>query len=162
MKTTDLCDAFLEKLQVSEDLFQSFGKKKSFHGPIHTVQVYEDNVLVRQALETIPAGSVLVVDGGGSKKCALLGDRLAEIAVERGIQGVIVYGCVRDTKELAELDLGVMALGKSPVKSKKDGKGKRDVTVRFAGVEWIPGHYVYVDEDGIVLSAENLLKNKEI
>ncbi|RAL26419.1 ribonuclease E activity regulator RraA [Thermoflavimicrobium daqui] len=158
MKTTDLCDEFIEELQVSEDLFQSFGKKRSFHGPIYTVKVYEDNVLVRRALETIPAGAVLIVDGGGSKKCALLGDRLAEIAVQRGIQGIIINGCVRDTKELATLDIGILALGKNPVKSRKEGKGDSDIPVHFAAVNWIPRHIVYADKDGVVVASRQLLK----
>lgn len=155
-KTTDLCDQYLDQLQVCDDIFQSFGEKKMFHGPIATVRVYEDNVLVKQALETVPAGSVLVVDGGGSKKCALLGDRLAGIAVERGLAGIIIYGCIRDTADIASMDVGVLAIGKMPVKSKKRGKGEVDIPVQFAGVTWTPGHYVYVDEDGVVIAEQKL------
>lgn len=155
-KTTDLCDQYLAQLNICEDIFQSFGKRKSFHGPISTVKVFEDNVLVKQALETIPAGSVLVVDGGGSTKCALLGDRLAGIAAERGLAGIIIYGCVRDTADLAKLDIGVLAIGKSPRKSRKEGKGETSIPVSFAGIQWKPGHYVYADEDGVVVSKEKL------
>ncbi len=155
-KTTDLCDEFASQLQVADGIFRSYGKKTSFHGPIVTVKVFEDNVLVLKALETIPAGSVLVVDGGGSKKVALLGDRLAGIAVDRGIQGIIVYGCIRDSADIAQLDVGVMALGTNPLKSRKEGKGESNVPVSFAGVEWVPGQYVYADEDGIILAEEKL------
>ncbi|SEN38485.1 ribonuclease E activity regulator RraA [Lihuaxuella thermophila] len=156
IKTTDLCDQFSDQIHVCEDIFQSFGKRKNFYGPIHTVKVFEDNVLVKQALETIPSGSVLVVDGGGSKQCALLGDRLAGIAAERGLAGIIIYGCVRDTADLAKLDIGVLAIGKNPRKSRKEGKGEAGIPVSFAGIQWEPGHYVYADEDGVVVSKTKL------
>lgn len=154
--TADLCDAYGKDLQVAEDRFQSFGKKKSFYGPMYTVKVVEDNSLVLKALETIPEGTVLIVDGNGSTACALLGDRLAGIARDRKLGGVIINGCVRDTAELAQMDVGILAVGKSPRRSKKEGKGDQQISLHFAGVTWEPGKYVYVDEDGIVLS-ENAL-----
>ncbi|MBN2910106.1 ribonuclease E activity regulator RraA [Polycladomyces sp. WAk] len=156
MKTTDLCDQFPNQVHVCENIFQSFGKRKIFSGEIYTVRVFEDNVLVKQALETIPAGSVLVVDGGGSMKCALLGDRLAGIAVNRGLSGIIVHGCIRDSADIAQLDIGVLALGTHPRKSRKEGKGETNIPVSFAGVDWEPGHYVYVDEDGVIVASEKL------
>lgn len=137
-------------------MFRSFGGKQQFSGPIATVKVFEDNVLVREALETVPEGSVLVVDGGGSKQCALMGDRLGEIAVSRGLAGVIINGCVRDSAELSQMEIGVMALAPMPLKSRKEGKGDRDIPVTFGGVNWEPGHYVYADEDGIVVSPRAL------
>ncbi|GGE09009.1 4-hydroxy-4-methyl-2-oxoglutarate aldolase [Marinithermofilum abyssi] len=152
MKTADLCDHYKGALQVCAPMFRSFGGKRRFAGPITTVKVWEDNVLVRQAIETAPEGSIIIVDGGGSKRCALLGDRLAAIAVSRGIAGMIIHGCVRDTADLAQLDLGVLALDSMPLKSKKEGKGERDLSVRFGGVIWEPGHWAAVDEDGIVLA----------
>lgn len=155
-RTTDLCDEHSQELQVAEDVFQSFGKHTFFHGPIHTVDVWEDNVLVVKALETISSGSVLVVNGGGSRRCALLGDRLAGIAVERKLAGIIINGCVRDTAELAQMEVGILALGKSPLKSDKEGKGTTDQAITFAGVTWKPGNYVYADEDGIVVSSRAL------
>lgn len=97
-KTADLCDEFPDRVSVREPLFESFGAKRRFAGMVATVRVREDNVLVREALETLPAGTVLVVDGGGSKRCALLGDKLAAIAVERNLGGVIVNGCARDAR----------------------------------------------------------------
>ncbi len=156
-KTADLCDEFSKKLAVCEPMFRSFGKKSRFSGPISTVKVHEDNVLVREALETLPPGTVLVVDGGGSKRCALLGDKLARIAVERSLGGVIINGCVRDSGELAEMELGILALASHPLRSKKEGAGDKDVPVEFGGVEWKPGHYVYADEDGVVILRERLL-----
>jgi len=152
IKTADLCDHFADSVRVCEPMFSSYGSVSSFHGPISTVRVYEDNVLVREALEDLAPGRVLVVDGGGSRRCALVGDRLAEIAASRGLTGVIVNGCVRDSRELAGIDVGVLALASHPLRSRKEGEGIRDVPVEFGGVTWTPDHYVYVDEDGIVVS----------
>lgn len=156
-KTADLCDEHAKELQVSLAPLKSYGKKKQFSGSIQTVKVLEDNVLVKEALQTIPEGSVLVVDGAGSKNCALLGDRLGDIAVERRLAGIIIYGCVRDSAELSELDIGILALGTNPLRSVKLGKGERDIPVTFGSVEWKPGSYVYADEDGVVVSERKLI-----
>ncbi|SDX38415.1 regulator of ribonuclease activity A [Marininema mesophilum] len=156
LRTTDLCDQYSEELQIAEPLFTYFGGKSLFSGPIATVKVKEDNVLVVEALETVPEGSILVVDGEGSMACALLGDRLAGIAVTRGLSGIIVHGCVRDTADLATMNVGILALAPMPKKSRKEGKGERDVPVTFAGVTWTPGHWAYIDEDGIVVSERPL------
>lgn len=156
LKTADLCDEFINDLSICEIEFKSYGKKPIFSGKIHTVNVFEDNVLVKEALQTIPEGSVLVVNGGGSKKCALMGDRLGDIAIERNLSGVIINGCVRDVAELAELNVGIFAIGSTPVKSIKVGKGERDTPLEFGGIVWEPGHYVYADEDGVVVSANEL------
>ena len=160
MKTADLCDDFSEELNVCYLELKSYGGKKRFSGPIFTVKVFEDNVLVKRALQTIPEGHVLVVDGGGSKRCALLGDRLGEIAEERKLAGVIINGCVRDTAELAKLDIGVLALGSNPLKSIKRGEGEENITVTFGEVKWVPGHYVYADEDGVVVAEKPLEKQQ--
>jgi regulator of ribonuclease activity A len=158
MKTTDLHDEFGENLQVCEPILQSFGSRQQFQGSIRTVRVYEDNVLVKKALETIEEGEVLVVDGGGSIRCALLGDRLAAIAVERKLGGIIIHGCVRDTADLCKMDIGIYALNKIPVRSQKGGRGATDIDVMFGGVKWRTGEYVYVDEDGIVVATKALHK----
>lgn len=156
MHTADLHDKYGEQLLLAEPIFRSFGQKKCFHGPISTVRVFEDNVLVKKALQEIPEGSVLVVDGAGSKKCALMGDNLAEIAVSRKLAGVIINGLIRDSDIINEMDIGVYALGTIPIKSIKQGKGETNVPVQFAGVNWQPGHFVYADGDGIFLSKEKL------
>lgn len=156
-KTADLCDEFSNELQAIGSEFKSYGGRKSFCGPIQTVKVFEDNVLVKQALETIPEGSVLVVDGGASKNCALMGDRLGEIAESRKIAGVIIYGCIRDAADIAGQDIGVFALGTMPLKSKKEGKGEANVPLHFLGVDWKPGDYVYADEDGVVIASRKLV-----
>lgn len=155
-ETTDLCDEFSDELAICKEDFQSYGKRKTFSGPISTVKVWEDNVLVKKALETIPAGNILVVDGGGSKNCALLGDRLAGIAVDRQLAGIIVYGRIRDTVDISGMDVGVLALGSNPLKSIKQGKGETDIPVHFGEVDWNPGDYVYADEDGIIISKRAL------
>ncbi len=161
VKTTDLCDAYSEYIQVCEPIFRSFGKKSSFYGPIATLKVLDDNVLVRNALETLPAGTVLVVDGQGSIRCALLGDNLASIAERRGLAGIIINGCVRDSAELKQMNIGICALATVPKKSNKGGLGEENIPLQFAGVEWNPNHYVYVDEDGIIV-ADRLLGESEV
>ena len=152
IKTADLCDSFPETVQVCKPMFTSYGSVTGFDGPISTVRVYEDNVLVREALEDLAPGSVLVVDGGGSRRCALLGNLLASIAASRGLAGIIINGCVRDSRELAGIEVGVLALATSPLRSRKQGEGQRDVPARFGGLAWVPGQYVYADEDGVVVT----------
>jgi regulator of ribonuclease activity A len=157
VKTTDLCDAHGSRVQVAAPIFRDFGGRVSFHGPIATVRAPEDNSLVRAALEEPGRGRVLVVDGAGSTRCALLGDQLAALGASNGWSGVVVFGCVRDAALLREIDLGVKALAATPKKSEKRGLGERDMTVQFAEVEFAPGAYLYADEDGVVVSGEPLL-----
>lgn len=154
--TTDLSDAHGDRLAYCRPILTNFGARTDFSGPIATVSCREDNVLYEQALTDVPAGTVVVVDGGGSLACALMGDRLGGIAVERGLPAVIINGCVRDTAELADLDVAILALAVHPRKSAKDGHGARDVPVSFADVLWQPGHVAYGDVDGVVLSPDPL------
>lgn len=156
IKTADLCDQFADVLQVAEEPFGDFGGLISFSGEIETVRAFEDNSLVRECVGRSGEGKVLVVDGGGSTRRAMLGDMLAAKAVENGWAGVIVNGCIRDSSEISEMDLGVKALGTCPMKTEKRGLGDHNVPVRFAGVDFVPGHYVYADEDGIVVSEKAL------
>lgn len=158
IKTADLCDEYGEYIQVCEPLFRSYGKKQCFYGRIATLKVLDDNVLVKKALETLPAGTVLVVDGGGSTRCALLGDNLAAIAAARQLAGIIINGCVRDVAELKEIELGIFALASMPKKSKKEGKGEENRPLSFGGIEWHPNHYVYADEDGVIVSDRLLVE----
>jgi regulator of ribonuclease activity A len=159
--TADLYDAHRDAVQVAEPLFASFGGVETFGGPVETVRVYEDNVLVRQTLATDGQGRVLVVDGGGSTWCALMGDRLAGLAIENDWVGVIVFGCVRDTVELAGMDVGLLALAPCPRKSRKEGLGAVGVPVGFAGVTVQPGDYVYADPDGLLVAQTDLLAGGE-
>ncbi|MDI2585804.1 ribonuclease E activity regulator RraA [Psychrobacillus sp. NEAU-3TGS] len=156
-KTTDLCDDHSNSLQICDIEFRSFGRETRFSGKIETVNVFEDNVLVVEALENVEEGSVVVVDGHGSKRCALLGDRLAGIAESRKLAGIIINGYVRDSAELAKMNVGILALGTYPLKSKKAGKGERNGTLYFGGIEWKSGEYVYADEDGVIVSEQTLL-----
>lgn len=154
--TTDLSDAHPDAIQVAEPMFRDFGGQRAFHGAIATVKLFEDNALVRSILETPGAERVLVVDGGGSMRCALLGDQLAELAVRNGWAGVVVYGCIRDSEAIGQLPLGVKALATHPLKSIKRGEGQREIPVRFAGVHFRPGTWLYADGDGLIVSEHPL------
>ena len=158
-KTADLCDDYSQTVQICEPVFSDFGGESRFHGEISTIKCYEDNSLVREAVAEPGRGRVLVVDAGGSLRCAMLGDLLAAKAVENGWAGVIMYGLIRDSADIAKMQLGVKALGTLPLKSVKKGLGERDVQVRFAGVLFVPGQFVYADEDGIICSSERLPVN---
>ena len=157
IQTADLCDAHEDKLAVVAPMFASYGGRPSFGGPIATLKIFEDNSLVREAFAENGTGKVLVIDGGGSLRCALVGDQLAELAVKNGWAGILVYGCIRDSKAIGEMDLGVFALGTHPRKTVKRNVGEVDIPVSFGGVTFAPGHYVYADEDGVVVSAQPLV-----
>lgn len=156
IKTADLYDDFMHEVQVAAPILRDFGGKPDFHGAIATVKVFEDNVLVRAALETAGNGRVLVVDGGGSLRCALVGDQLAQLAIDNGWAGIVVYGCIRDAAEIDAMPVGVKALAAMPRKSVKKGEGTPDVPVTFAGVTFTPGHILYADADGILIAARQL------
>ena len=155
-KTTDLCDQFASQAAVCEDIFTSFGGKKRFSGPIATVRVFEDNVLVRKMIETVPAGTVLVVDGGGSKQMRRswgpagrhrggTGDRrLHHPRLCQGYGGIGPDGHRR------------VGFGESSAEKPQGRDGAVGEPVRFAGVDWLPGHHVYVDEDGVVLFPQKM------
>jgi len=156
LATTDLSDAHPDA-QVCDAIFRDFGGTIAFHGPIATLKVFEDNALVRTALEEKGEGRVLVVDGGGSMRCALLGGNLGQLAVRNGWAGVVVYGCVRDSVELAAQAVGVKALATHPRKSEKGlHSAQRDRPVSFAGVTFRPGAWLYADADGIVVAEQQI------
>ena len=143
-------------MEICEPMLRSFGGRRRFAGPVSTISCLDDNSRVRDAVGEPGEGRVLVVDGGGSRQCALLGDLLAAKAVANGWAGVVVHGCVRDTAVLAGLDIGVLALDAHPRRSKKRGEGHRDVTVRFGGVSFHPGAWVYADDDGLLVTPARL------
>lgn len=153
--TADLIDAH-EHLQSCDVQFQSFGGSPLFFGSIVTVRCRHDNALLKGVLSQPGAGRVLVVDGDGSLHCALVGDLIAGMAVTNGWAGIVVHGAVRDTAAMAALNLGVKALGTNPRRSAKAGAGQVDVPVEFGGVVFTPGHWLYSDEDGIVVSPNAL------
>lgn len=155
--TADLYDEHMDKVQVALPGFRDYGGKKRFSGPVVTLKVHEDNTLVRKLLEQPGDGRVLVVDGGASLRCALLGDNLAQLGKDNGWEGIVVYGCIRDSAVIAGIDIGVKALNTMPVKSEKRGEGRADAILRFSGLVLRPGMYLYADEDGMLASDEALL-----
>ena len=150
--TADLCDAHEDRVRVLAPMLRSYGGARAAGGPVRTLKIFEDNALVREMLAEPGQGAMLVIDGGGSLRRALLGDNLAELAVKNGWAGVIVYGCIRDSAAIGRLPLGVWALATHPMKTVKRGEGQRDVPVSFGGVTFAPGMFAYADEDGVIVS----------
>ncbi len=161
VNTCDFCDQHADAIARGEvralpPVFRHFGRQSLFFGQVATVQCFEDNALVRATLEQAGLARVLVVDGGASLRHALLGGRLAELAVRNGWAGVVIDGCVRDVHEIQACPLGVRALASMPVPPRKLGAGQRDVPVRIQGVPVRPGEWLYADADGILVSAHAL------
>ena len=152
--TARLCDAHAQEthFQIAEPLFKTYGANPAFWGRITTLKVFEDHVPIRTALQEKADGRVLVVDGGGSHRWALIDLELAKLAVENGWQGLLLYGCVRDTVQLIELPIGIRALHAHPLQSHQKNLGDRDLPVFFAGVNFKKDHFLYADHDGIVVS----------
>lgn len=155
-KTADLCDEYSDDIEVCEPLFQNYGGRTRFAGPIATIKCFEDNSRVRELVAEPGNARVLVVDAGGSMRRAVLGDMLGQRAVDNGWQGVVLFGCVRDTAALAQMPLGIRALGALPMKTDKRDEGQRDQAVRFAGVTFRPNDWLYADEDGIIVARRAL------
>ncbi|MEC5162532.1 regulator of ribonuclease activity A [Janthinobacterium sp. CG_23.3] len=159
--TTDLCDdngQLLEdgRLAVLPPLFRHFGKQVRFSGRVTTLKVFEDNALVRAMLETQGNGNVLVIDGGGSLRRALVGGQLGLLAQDNGWSGIVVDGCIRDSEEIDACEIGVRALAAHPRKSGKKGAGERNVRVHICGVPVNPGDWIYADADGILVAQQKL------
>jgi regulator of ribonuclease activity A len=149
--TADLYDELGESIQSVPIQFRRFGAHAAFDGPVRTVRCFEDNALLKATVSTPGDGAVLVVDGGGSFERALMGDMIAEIAVQNGWAGVVINGVIRDGVAISSLELGVKALGTNPRKSTKTGEGEVDVTLEFGGVVFRVGAHLYSDEDGILV-----------
>ncbi|MEX2280379.1 MAG: ribonuclease E activity regulator RraA [Acidimicrobiia bacterium] len=149
--TADLWDARSEELMSCDVQFRSYGANQSFCGPVRTVRCHEDNHLVKRLLNSPGSGSVLVVDGGGSLRSALVGDQIGAAAVANGWAGIVIYGAVRDSGALSGLDLGIKALGTNPRRSSKTGEGSVDESVAFGGAIFVPGVHLWADVDGIVV-----------
>jgi regulator of ribonuclease activity A len=154
--TTDLCDAHETVVRVVEPMFSSFGGRAAFHGRIATLKLFEDNSLVRTALESPGEGRVLVIDGGGSLRRALVGDQLAALGVKNGWAGVVVYGCIRDSRAIGAMDIGMLSIDTHPMKTVKKNVGEADIPVCFGGVTFVPGEWLYADEDGVIVSTNAL------
>lgn len=148
--TADLLDEHGDGAAVCLIQFRSYGAPV-FSGSIATVRALEDNALVRRSVSEPGNGRVLVVDGGGSMRCALMGDNIAAIAQENGWEGVVINGCIRDSAALDELGLGVKALGSNPRPSRKEGAGAVDLPVSFGGIAFMPGGHLHADRDGVIV-----------
>jgi regulator of ribonuclease activity A len=154
--TADLCDAHGDAVRVLEAPLSDFGAHPAFSGAVTTLRAFQDNSLVRSILSEPGAGRVLVVDAGGSLKCAMLGDQLAALAVANGWAGIVVFGCVRDAAALAGMPIGIKALGTSPRRTDKRGQGLRDVPLAIGGIDIRPGDLLYADADGVIVASHPL------
>ncbi|PSW04891.1 ribonuclease E activity regulator RraA [Photobacterium lipolyticum] len=154
--TSELCDIYLEQVDVVEPMFSSYGGRSSFGGQVSTVKCFEDNALIRSVLEQSGIGRILLIDGGGSLRRALIDADIAQLAADNGWEGLIVYGCVRHVDDLDELDIGIQALASIPVGADQQGVGEADVAVNFGGVTFLPEDHLYADNTGVILSPEPL------
>ena len=154
--TSELCDLYAEQVDVVEPIFSSFGGVSNFYGKVTTVKCFESNGLIAEVLEENGEGRVLVVDGGGAVRRGLIDTELAQLAVDNGWEGIIVYGAVRQIQQLENLDIGIHALAPIPVSADESSAGESDIPVNFGGVTFFPEDYIYADLTGIILSQEPL------
>ena len=154
--TTDLYDDYESSVSTCSTQFQDYGGKTRFYGPIRTVRCFRDNQLFRALLDEDGHGAVVVVDGGGSTESALMGDIIAAKGAKNGWAGVVILGAIRDSAAVGHIDIGVKALGVNPAKSAKLGEGEVDSAVEFGGVAFLPGQWIYCDEDGVLVSPNEL------
>jgi regulator of ribonuclease activity A len=157
MKSTcDLYDDFLDAVRVIPPGLKNFGGRSAFHGEAVTIKCFEDNSRLVELVNSAGAGRVLMVDGGGSLRCAIMGDMLADAAAKNGWSGVVISGCVRDRQALAALPIGIMALGVTPRKSTRRGEGQRDLAISVLGTAVYPGDFVVADSDGCLVFPEGI------
>ena len=157
IKTADLCDDFIDQLQVATPIgLKNYGGVSTFNGEIVTIKCFENNPLVRSTLSENGKDKVLVVDGGASKKCALTGDNIAQLAFDNDWSGIIINGCIRDSEAISKIKIGVKALDTNPTKSGKGDGGEVNIPITFADITFQPGEYIYSDEDGIVVAKNKL------
>ncbi|AMG03032.1 ribonuclease E activity regulator RraA [Vibrio mimicus] len=154
--TSALCDIYLDQVDVVEPMFSNFGGCASFAGQITTIKCYEDNGLIRETLEQDGLGRILLIDGGGSLRRALIDAELAALAEENEWEGIVVYGSVREVDELEEMSIGIQAIASIPVGATSQGVGEVDIPVNFGGVTFLPEDYLYADNTGIIISQEPL------
>ena len=157
--TADLFDNHADQLQVCEPIFLDFGGNTNFCGAIRTLKIFESFAVTKSTLAADGEGHILVIDAGGSLRCAMLGDKLSQLAIDHGWKGILINGCVRDSAAISTLPIGVKALATNPTRPCFEGEGQLGVPVRFAGVTFHAGHFLYADADGVVVSQHNLLEN---
>ncbi|MEE2658691.1 MAG: ribonuclease E activity regulator RraA [Candidatus Latescibacterota bacterium] len=156
-KTADLSDEHKDVVSIAEPLFHNYGGRACFGGAIVALKVFEDNSLVRELVQEDGRGRVIIVDGGGSLRYSLVGDLVAQSAADHDWAGMLIYGAVRDSRDLADIPVGVQALGTIPRRSIRRNEGQRGLPVTFGGVTFSPGEFVYADEDGVIVAPHNLL-----
>ncbi|WP_394166941.1 ribonuclease E activity regulator RraA [Photobacterium piscicola] len=154
--TSELCDIYLDQVDVVEPMFSSYGGRSSFGGQVTTIKCFENNGVIHNTLSRPGSGRVLLIDGGGSLRRALIDIDLAQLAVENQWEGLIIYGSVRHVDELDRLDLGIQALAAIPVGADQQAIGEIDVAVNFGGVTFLPEDHIYADNTGVILSPEAL------
>lgn len=154
--TSELCDLYAEQVDVVEPIFSSFGGVSHFYGKVTTVKCFESNGLIAEVLEENGEGRVLVIDGGGAVRRGLIDAELAQLAVDNGWEGIIVYGAVRQIQQLENLDIGIHALAPIPFSADESSASESDIPVNFGGVTFFPEDYIYADLTGIILSQEPL------
>lgn len=156
ISTPDICDDFAQQLRVLDSAFVNYGGLSSFYGEVVTIKCFEDNSVLKELVDTPGEGRVIVMDGGGSLRRAILGDMLAEKAANNGWAGIVINGCIRDCVEISNTTIGVKALNTHPMKTEKRGVGDLNVAVSFAGQTIKPGDWIYSDDNGIVISDTEL------
>ena len=154
--TSELCELYPDMVDVVEPIFIHYGGRSSFGGQIVTIKCFEDKGLIEEAVQENGLGKVLLVDGGGSARRALIDISIAETAFDNDWEGIICYGAVRDVDALDELDMGIMAMTSIPVAAISEGIGENDAAVNFAGVTFLPDDHIYADSTGVILSPEAL------
>ncbi len=154
--TADICDEY-EDIQICQSIFKSYGGKDKFNGKIRTVTAIEDNSYVKKLIDEKVSGDIMVIDGNGSMKCALLGDNLAKKAAANGWSGFIINGCIRDSEIISTIDIGIKALSTMPLKSEKKNVGEFGKDLKFANVSFKEGHYAYSDQDGIIIRQDEII-----
>ncbi|UJF19246.1 ribonuclease E activity regulator RraA [Vibrio sp. SS-MA-C1-2] len=159
--TSALCDIYLDQVDVVEPMFSSFGGRTSFGGQITTIKCFEDNLILNETLNQDGEGRVLLVDGGGSLRRALVDADIAQLAMDNNWEGLVIYGCVREVDFIDEFDIGIKALTSIPVGADQNGVGEVDVPVNFGGVTFLPEDFIYADSTGIILSPDALDSDEE-
>lgn len=154
--TSELCDLFADNIDVVDPIFTSFGGRYSFGGEITTVKCFEDRELIDQVLSEPGEGKVLLIDGGGSLRRALLDTESVQIAIDNNWEGIVCYGAVREVDSLGDYEIGILAVGAIPVNADASGVGEIDIPVNFGSVTFLPEDHLYADSTGVILSPEPL------
>jgi regulator of ribonuclease activity A len=154
--TSELCDIYADLIDVVEPIFCNYGGRSSFSGKVVTLKCFENLGLVTEIVKTEGTGKVLVIDGGGSTRRALIDVNIAQCALTNGWEGIVCYGSVRDVDALDNIDIGIQAVVAIPVGASEQSIGETDIAINFAGVTFLPDDYIYADNTGIILSPEAL------